>query len=163
MRSSGTSSTSSGSQPPEGWQDYTELKDMLKALGDIARLNIVHALADGGEVKVTELAARLAVSQPLVSWHLAILRRHGLVRTRRAGREVFCSLDAQRFRRCQWLLSTVSQPSTEAEPPGAQGPPQQTPQRAEPPATASKEPPAGGDPGAAADAWTPRRSTRSGP
>lgn len=122
-RASSSSSSSSSSQPPEHWQDYTELKDMLKALGDIARLNIVHALSAGDEVKVTELAVRLAVSQPLVSWHLSILRRHGLVRTRRQGREVYCSLDTERFQRCLALLAQVSEPPADAAPPGAQGPP----------------------------------------
>ncbi|HEX6818625.1 MAG TPA: metalloregulator ArsR/SmtB family transcription factor [Ktedonobacterales bacterium] len=129
MRPSGTSRASSSSaslsQPPEHWQDYTELKDMLKALGDIARLNIVHALSAGDEVKVTELAVRLAVSQPLVSWHLSILRRHGLVRTRRQGREVYCSLDTDRFQRCLSLLALVSNPPADTSPPGALGPPAQ--------------------------------------
>ncbi len=128
MRPNGTSrasysSSSSSSQPPEGWQDYTALKDMLKALGDIARLNIVHSLATGDEVKVTDLAARLAVSQPLVSWHLSILKRHGLVITRRHGREVFCSLDTVRFQRCLTMLAQVSEPPVGSVPPDAQAPP----------------------------------------
>lgn len=107
MHTSDSSGTPESREPSSRWRDYTELKEMLKALGDNARLNIVHALSAGGEVKVTDLALLLAVSQPLVSWHLAILRRHGLVRTRRSGREVYCSLDLERFRRCQWLLAEV--------------------------------------------------------
>ena len=133
MRPTGTSPASSAApspsaqQPPVGWQDYTELKDMLKALGDIARLNIVHALATGDEVKVTDLAARLAVSQPLVSWHLSILRRHGLVVTRRHGREVFCSLDTARFQRCLTMLAQVSEAPVDLVPAEAQGPPGASP------------------------------------
>jgi ArsR family transcriptional regulator len=137
MYRSGASGTSQMPEPAQSWHDYTELKEMLKALGDNARLNITHALAAGGEVKVTELALRLAVSQPLVSWHLAILRRHGLVRTRRHGREVYCSLDLERFRRCQRLLSSVVEPPATGGPAGGQGPPQQ--ERREPPAA---QPPA---------------------
>jgi ArsR family transcriptional regulator len=131
MHSSDTSGTSQPPEPLEGWRDYVELKEMLKALGDNARLNIVHALAAGGEVKVTELALRLAVSQPLVSWHLAILRRHGLVRTRRHGREVYCSLDVERFRRCQRLLASVIETLSASGPAGGQGPPRE---EREPPA-----------------------------
>ena len=80
----------------DGWRDYTDLKRMLRALGDSVRLNILRALASDDEVKVTDLAERLMVSQPLVSWHLTILRRMEFVRTRRQGREVYCSLDAAR-------------------------------------------------------------------
>src|SRR5215831_9781400 len=91
----------------DGWRDYTDLKRMLRALGDSVRLNIVHALASADEVKVTDLAAQLAVSQPLVSWHLTILRRMEFVRTRRQGREVYCSLDAARYQQCVAALAAV--------------------------------------------------------
>jgi ArsR family transcriptional regulator len=91
-----------------GWQvDYTELKQMLKALGDVARLNLVHVLAEEGEVTVTDLVQALLISQPLVSWHLTILRRAGLVRTRRQGRLVYCSLNRERYQHSLQLLGDV--------------------------------------------------------
>ncbi len=80
------------------WRDYLDLKRALRALGDEVRLNIVQTLASGDEVKVTDLAAALVISQPLVSWHLGALRRSGLVRTRRTGREVYISLNLTRYR-----------------------------------------------------------------
>ena len=86
---------------PPGWQDYTELEKLTRALADKVRLNIVRVLANGQEVNVTDLTQQLLISQPLVSWHLAILRRNGLVRTRRQGRQVYCSLD---LARCQYSL-----------------------------------------------------------
>jgi DNA-binding transcriptional ArsR family regulator len=86
---------------PTGWQDYTELEKLTHALADKVRLNIVRILANSQEVNVTDLTRQLLISQPLVSWHLAILRRNGLVRTRRQGRQVYCSLDAAR---CQQSL-----------------------------------------------------------
>jgi DNA-binding transcriptional ArsR family regulator len=91
----------------DGWRDYTDLKRMLRALGDAVRLNILRALARDDEVKVTDLAERLTISQPLVSWHLTILRRMEFVRTRRQGREVYCSLDDARYRQCVALLAAV--------------------------------------------------------
>jgi len=94
-------------EPGNGWRDYTELKRMLRALGDVVRLNILRALAADDEVKVTDLAQRLAVSQPLVSWHLTILRRMEFVRTRRQGREVYCSLDVARYEQCVGALAAV--------------------------------------------------------
>jgi ArsR family transcriptional regulator, arsenate/arsenite/antimonite-responsive transcriptional repressor len=87
---------------PTGWQDYTELEKLTRALADKVRLNIVRILANSQqEVNVTDLTQHLLISQPLVSWHLAILRRNGLVRTRRQGRQVYCSLDVAR---CQQSL-----------------------------------------------------------
>ena len=95
---------------PSGWQDYTELEKLTRALADKVRLNIVRILANSQqEVNVTDLTQQLLISQPLVSWHLAILRRNGLVRTRRQGRQVYCSLDAARCQQCiQWLGAVIS-------------------------------------------------------
>ncbi len=90
------------------WLEVSDLKAMLRALADEARLNIVHHLAGLGEVNVTEICQSLNIKQPLVSWHLTMLRRAGLVRRRRLGRQVYCSLDVERFKRCQqWLASLV--------------------------------------------------------
>jgi DNA-binding transcriptional ArsR family regulator len=100
-----------------GWRDYLELRGMVRAMSDVARLNILHQLAGGRETNVTELVTTLGISQPLVSWHLRILRRHGLVRTRRQGREVYCGLDASRFAEClRGLGELVAAPDT-PEPP----------------------------------------------
>lgn len=104
--------------------EYKELKRMLKALGDVVRLNMVHLLAGRKEMNVTDLTLALQplaqeghlISQPLVSWHLSKLRREGLVRTRRYGRQVYCSLDANRYQRCMRLLGDVMSSSTESAP-----------------------------------------------
>jgi ArsR family transcriptional regulator, arsenate/arsenite/antimonite-responsive transcriptional repressor len=94
-----------------GWQDVTELRAVLRALGEDVRLNIMHQLAAQPETNVTDLVAALGVSQPLVSWHLRKLRRVGLVRTMRRGREVYCSLDSARFTSCLLALSALIEPS----------------------------------------------------
>jgi DNA-binding transcriptional ArsR family regulator len=73
-----------------------ELREMARyfhALKDIMRLRILATLAASGEMTVTELARSLRVSQPLVSFHLRPLRLLDLVQVRRAGREVYCSLN----------------------------------------------------------------------
>lgn len=74
-----------------------ELKTYYRSLGDVTRLRIVQLLATEGEQPVSEIARRLRVSQPLLTWHLHRLRRSGLVRTVRSGREVRCSFDRERF------------------------------------------------------------------
>lgn len=74
-----------------------ELKTYYRALGDVTRLRIVQLLATEGEQAVSEIARRLRVSQPLLTWHLHRLKRSGIVRAVRAGREVRCSFDRERF------------------------------------------------------------------
>ncbi len=97
--------------------DWRDLKRMIKALAGVARLTIVYHLAHGHEVTVTDLTAKLRISQPLVSWHLRKLRRAGLIETRRAGRQVYCSLNFQRFQHCLQRLEGLIDPDTLAEPP----------------------------------------------
>ena len=74
-----------------------DLRTYYRALGDDTRLRVLQLLATEGERTVTELALRLRLSQPLLSWHLRRLRRAGVVRTVRVGREVRCSFDRERF------------------------------------------------------------------
>jgi len=97
-------------------QDYLELKKILKTLGDEVRLNIVHTLASGGEITVTDLAETLAVSQPLISWHLGALKRVGLAQTRRQGRQVYCSLDLNHYKLCLRMLGKVIEPGAQPDP-----------------------------------------------
>ena len=55
------------------------------------RLLILCQLADG-EKSVGELEALVNLSQSALSQHLAILRRHGLVQTRRRAQSIYYSL-----------------------------------------------------------------------
>jgi DNA-binding transcriptional ArsR family regulator len=73
----------------------TELSVHFEGLAHPTRLTIVERLAAAAEVRVSELAELCKVSQPRMSWHLRILRRAQVVRTRREGREVFCRLDRE--------------------------------------------------------------------
>jgi len=61
---------------------------VFHALGDPSRRAIFERLT-AGEAAVKELAARLPISQPAVSQHLAELRRAGLVSQRRDGRMMY--------------------------------------------------------------------------
>lgn len=114
-----TTTGPSGPSELELW----DLRDMLKALGDVARLQMVHVLAGVTEMRVTDLGELILISghhisQPLISWHLRVLRKYGLVRTRRSGRVVHCSLDRTRYARCLALLREVAgEPSAPAAAP----------------------------------------------
>lgn len=76
----------------------------FRALASPTRLRMLERLAEQGELSVKELAVSLRMSQPRVSWHLSLLRRGATVRTRRAGRQVYCSLDLEGIRRHQLAL-----------------------------------------------------------
>ena len=95
--------------------EWRELKRMIKALAGIARLTIVYHLARQPEITVTSLTGMLNISQPLVSWHLRKLKRAGLIETRRAGRQVYCSLNKARFQLCIKRLEGLVDPTILAE------------------------------------------------
>ncbi len=91
--------------------DWRELKLMTKALADVARLTIVYHLARQEETTVTALTELLHLSQPLVSWHLRKMRRAGLISMRRSGRQVYCSLNRQKYQLCLQRLNTLVDPT----------------------------------------------------
>ena len=74
-------------------RDVDGLAEIFKLLADPTRLRILVTLVEGGELCVHEICARVALSQPAVSHQLRTLRAARLVRSRRAGREVYYALD----------------------------------------------------------------------
>ncbi|GAC1642661.1 MAG: hypothetical protein PVS2B1_17630 [Candidatus Dormibacteraceae bacterium] len=76
-----------------------ELPDHFLAFANPTRLRILEHLGKVGEVSVNHLAVHLRMSQPRISWHLRMLRVGGVVRTRRDGRQVYCSLDVENIGR----------------------------------------------------------------
>ena len=69
------------------------------AFANPTRLRILQRLGEVGEENVNDLAAHLRMSQPRISWHLRMLRVGGVIRTRRDGRQVYCSLDVENIAR----------------------------------------------------------------
>lgn len=57
----------------------------LRLLAEPTRLAALRLIADGA-LSVNEIASRLGVEQTLLSHHLALLRRGGLVRAHRQGK-----------------------------------------------------------------------------
>jgi DNA-binding transcriptional ArsR family regulator len=80
-----------------GDHDLRRLRTLYKALGDATRLRVIGLLAEAGPSPVTELSSRVGLSQPLISWHLRILRLAGLIETQRNGRQVICHLRTAAF------------------------------------------------------------------
>ena len=80
-----------------GEHDLRRLRTVYRALGDATRLRVIGLLAEKGPMSVHVLSAAVGLSQPLISWHLRILRLAGLIETRRQGRLVICHLRRAAF------------------------------------------------------------------
>ncbi|MGC8554977.1 MAG: ArsR/SmtB family transcription factor [Candidatus Acidulodesulfobacterium sp.] len=61
------------------------LRDIFYALSDNIRLEVISMLIDNGEMCVCKFQEIFKISQPNLSFHLGILRKSGLVKTRRKG------------------------------------------------------------------------------
>ena len=81
----------------------TAAEEMLKALANRHRLMILCQLIDE-EHSVGDLAAFLGVRDSTVSQHLALLRKDGLVSTRREGQTIWYALASEPVRR---LVATL--------------------------------------------------------
>lgn len=73
-------STEPGRRPPG-----TSPERFTRALADSTRLRILVLLLERGELCVCELCEALALPQPKISRHLAVLRESGMLLDRRAG------------------------------------------------------------------------------
>jgi DNA-binding transcriptional ArsR family regulator len=73
-------------------ETYADLSSLFAALADTTRVKLVHVLLRQ-ELCTCDLAATLGVSESATSQHLRLLRALRLVRSRRAGRVVYHSLD----------------------------------------------------------------------
>lgn len=63
-------------------------RDFLKALAHEGRQQIMLLFARGAELSVNQVAERAGISQSAASQQLALLRRGGIVTSRRDGKEV---------------------------------------------------------------------------
>lgn len=68
------------------------LADLFKLIGDSTRCKILFAL-DQDEMCVCDLANVLHMTKSSISHQLAVLRRSGIVRCRKSGKEVYYTLD----------------------------------------------------------------------
>lgn len=87
-----------------GRSDASEVADLFRLLGDPGRVQMLCALLEAGELCVCDLAAVVDMAESSVSHSLRLLRMAGIVRQRRAGRQVFYRLDDAHVR----LLLDVS-------------------------------------------------------
>lgn len=73
--------------------DISTQSEFFKALGDPIRLKIAILLAKKGELCACEVQAALDLGQSLVSHHLNVLRRVGIVKATKRGKWVHYGLE----------------------------------------------------------------------
>ncbi len=71
---------------------FYKIADFYKILGDPTRMKILYAL-DKNEMCVCDIANLLSMSKSSISHQLGTLRRSGIVRCRKSGKEVYYLLD----------------------------------------------------------------------
>ena len=69
-----------------------KMAEFFKILGDTTRVNILYAL-DKNELCVCDIANVLNMSKSSISHQLGTLRRSGIVKCKKVGKEVFYTLD----------------------------------------------------------------------
>ena len=74
-----------------------KLAEFFKILGDTTRVKILFAL-DKNELCVCDIANILGMSKSSISHQLGTLRRSGIVKCKRVGKEVFYMLDDEHVR-----------------------------------------------------------------
>jgi len=79
---------------------------LLKALANPARLQVLCSLVPG-ELSVGQINENVALSQSALSQHLAILRREGLVSTRRCGQTIYYTLSGEAVQRVLEVLHDI--------------------------------------------------------
>ena len=85
-----------------------QARQLLKALADPLRLDVVQALA-GGERCVCDLVADLNLAQSRLSFHLKVMREAGLIEAREEGRWVYYRLRSGALEQLQaWLAALAT-------------------------------------------------------
>ena len=101
-------STSSGARSPQINQlkstapslNHLNIKKaglILRAINHKLRQEMVQFIDARGQTTVTELFVEMRIEQSVASQHLAILRRAGIVKTKREGKFMYYSLNLERL------------------------------------------------------------------
>jgi DNA-binding transcriptional ArsR family regulator len=81
--------------------DFLRLKKaamILRALNHKLRQQLLKLIDENQKITVTEIYVNLRLEQSVVSQHLAILRRAGIVTTKREGKFIYYSLNYNRIK-----------------------------------------------------------------
>lgn len=90
--------------------DYTSLRKValvLRAISHPLRKQLLHILGSEKEMIVTDLYSQLNIDQATVSQHLAILRRAGVLQTRKQGKFIYYSINSQKVSAINALVNQI--------------------------------------------------------
>jgi DNA-binding transcriptional ArsR family regulator len=90
---------------------YSELRKIvlvLRAINHDLRKTIVKLLSENDKMSVTQVYVALRLEQSVVSQHLAILRRAGIVNTDRQGKYIHYSLNERKLEDIAILTDALS-------------------------------------------------------
>ncbi len=90
------------------------LVDQLKAIAHPVRLQILEVLRDG-ERNVGEIEIAAGIGQPALSQQLGVLRKAGLVETRKQAKLVYYRLGEESLAHLLDLFESLSREAKEAE------------------------------------------------
>jgi ArsR family transcriptional regulator len=82
-----------------------DTQTLFSALSNEVRMRCMMLLQLKGELCVCELTHALDLSQPMISRHLALLRKTGLVSDRRAGQWIYYQINPELP---EWIKSVLS-------------------------------------------------------
>jgi len=92
--------------------DYAELRQavlVLRAVNHKLRQRIIDLLEENESMTVTDIYIKLRLEQSVASQHLAILRRAGIVNTRREGKFIHYALDNERLNLINQLIGQLAE------------------------------------------------------
>jgi DNA-binding transcriptional ArsR family regulator len=81
----------------EATADWEKTAELLNVAGSATRLKLLYLLGQGQDLPVGDLAERVGASLSAVSQHLAKLRMHGLVASRREAQSLYYRLTDHPF------------------------------------------------------------------
>lgn len=84
---------------------------VLRALNHDLRHQIIELL-EVNEMSVTAIYTKLKLEQSVASQHLAILRKEGIVTTKRNGKEILYNLNCERIQEVKRAAETMATKTT---------------------------------------------------
>ena len=97
-------------------EDIARSASLCGALANPTRLKLIWSVLDG-EVKVADLAVLVALSPTATSHHLGVLRKAGLVDTRRDAQTIYYRCSSSEARQLLATLREVLPAAANAAPP----------------------------------------------
>ncbi len=80
-----------------------DLDRLIYAISDSTRRGMIDELVRG-ERSVGELSEPFKISSPAISKHIRVLHETGLIKTRRSGRQIICTLEPDSLMRIEtWM------------------------------------------------------------